>query len=71
MKQQSLSRLLKAMLALGTVCLLLVYLVVIPSYGVSMRSDGVSKLVSQKLDQAMRLAQQTPARDVEHFSGAE
>lgn len=42
-------------------------------YGVSMRSDGVSKLVSQKLDQAIRLAGvqdgQSP-RDVESFTGA-
>ena len=41
-------------------------------YGVSMRGDGVSKLVSQKLDQAMRLASSgTDARDVESFSGAQ
>ena len=40
-------------------------------YGVSMRSDGVSKLVSQKLDQAIRLAHADDGqtRDVEHFSG--
>ena len=30
-------------------------------YGVSMRSDGVSKLVSQRLDQAVRQARTTPA----------
>ena len=42
-------------------------------YGVSMRGDGVSKLVSQKLDQAIRLADSTGAapRDVEEFSGAQ
>ena len=41
-------------------------------YGVSMRSDGVSKLVSQRLDQAVRQAQNaTPAVDVETFSAAE
>ena len=41
-------------------------------YGVSMRGDGVSKLVSQKLDQAIRLSSSTsaPPRDVESFSGA-
>ncbi len=37
-------------------------------YGVSMKSDGVSKLVSQRLDQALRQA--TEAKDVEDFSGA-
>ena len=41
-------------------------------YGVSMRSDGVSKLVSQKLDQAIRAASGPNApRDVESFSGAQ
>ncbi|MGN0072406.1 MAG: chromosome segregation protein SMC [Coriobacteriales bacterium] len=41
-------------------------------YGVSMRSDGVSKLVSQKLDQAIRSASgPNAARDVESFSGAQ
>lgn len=42
-------------------------------YGVSMRGDGVSKLVSQKLDQAIRLAgnADSTARDIESFSGAE
>lgn len=41
-------------------------------YGVSMRSDGVSKLVSQKLDQAIRNASgPNAARDVESFSGAQ
>ncbi len=41
-------------------------------YGVSMRSDGVSKLVSQKLDQALRQATDAPDEmDVEAFSGAE
>ena len=42
-------------------------------YGVSMRGDGVSKLVSQKLDQAIRLADSSDAepRDVESFSGAQ
>ncbi len=42
-------------------------------YGVSMRGDGVSKLVSQKLDQAIRLAGTTDesARDIESFSGAQ
>lgn len=41
-------------------------------YGVSMRGDGVSKLVSQKLDQAIRLADSAggQAVDVETFSGA-
>ncbi len=42
-------------------------------YGVSMRSDGVSKLVSQKLDQAIRLAgaQNSPTpRDIDSFTGA-
>ena len=37
-------------------------------YGVSMRSDGVSKLVSQKLDQAIRNV--SNARDVDSFTGA-
>ena len=42
-------------------------------YGVSMRGDGVSKLVSQKLDQAIRLAGSGTGepRDVESFSGAQ
>ena len=40
-------------------------------YGVSMRSDGVSKLVSQKLDQAIRLAHTSEAKDVDEFSGAQ
>ena len=42
-------------------------------YGVSMRSDGVSKLVSQKLDQQIRLSTEDTgqARDVEEFSGAQ
>lgn len=41
-------------------------------YGVSMRSDGVSKLVSQKLDQQIRLSTEDSGqtRDVEEFSGA-
>lgn len=41
-------------------------------YGVSMRSDGVSKLVSQKLDQTIRLSEDASGqpRDVEQFSGA-
>ena len=41
-------------------------------YGVSMRSDGVSKLVSQKLDQTIRLSEEEDGtvRDVEEFSGA-
>ena len=41
-------------------------------YGVSMRSDGVSKLVSQKLDQTIRISDVDDAKikDVEHFSGA-
>ncbi len=38
-------------------------------YGVSMRSDGVSKLVSQKLDQAIRSVGKT--RDVDSFTGAQ
>ncbi len=37
-------------------------------YGVSMRSDGVSKLVSQKLDQAIRSVSGT--KDVDSFTGA-
>ena len=37
-------------------------------YGVSMRSDGVSKLVSQKLDQVIRNVSGT--RDVDSFTGA-
>lgn len=42
-------------------------------YGVSMRSDGVSKLVSQKLDQQIRLSTEDSGqtRDVEEFSGAQ
>mgnify|MGYP002577879461 FL=1 len=42
-------------------------------YGVSMRSDGVSKLVSQKLDQQIRLSSEDSGqtRDVEEFSGAQ
>ena len=41
-------------------------------YGVSMRSDGVSKLVSQKLDQAIRsVGGSGGARDVESFTGAQ
>jgi chromosome segregation protein len=42
-------------------------------YGVSMRSDGVSKLVSQKLDQTIRLSEDASGRprDVEEFSGAQ
>ncbi len=42
-------------------------------YGVSMRSDGVSKLVSQKLDQTIRLAEGDSGapRDIEEFSGAQ
>ena len=40
-------------------------------YGASMRSDGVSKLVSQKLDQAIRLAHTSEAKDVDEFSGAQ
>ena len=41
-------------------------------YGVSMSSDGVSKLVSQKLDQQIRLSTEDSGqtRDVEEFSGA-
>lgn len=41
-------------------------------YGVSMRSDGVSKLVSQKLDQAIRMADANISyRDVESFTAAQ
>ncbi len=40
-------------------------------YGVSMRNDGVSKLVSQRLDQALRQAHDAPeAPQVDSFSGA-
>ena len=40
-------------------------------YGVSMRNDGVSKLVSQRLDQALRQAREAPAApEVDSFSGA-
>jgi len=39
MKQSTLARSLKVMLALGTLCLLAVYLIVIPSFGVSMRTQ--------------------------------
>ncbi len=40
-------------------------------YGVSMRNDGVSKLVSQRLDQALRQAHEAPATpEVDSFSGA-
>ena len=40
-------------------------------YGVSMRNDGVSKLVSQRLDQALRQAQSAPVKNVDSFSGAQ
>jgi chromosome segregation protein len=40
-------------------------------YGVSMKGDGVSKLVSQRLDQAIRIADTSKATpEVESFSGA-
>ena len=42
-------------------------------YGVSMRSDGVSKLVSQRLEQAIRLdrSEGSASLDIEGFSNAE
>ena len=41
-------------------------------YGVSMRSDGVSKLVSQRLDQALKQASDAPQpHDIDSFSGAQ
>ena len=41
-------------------------------YGVSMRSDGVSKLVSQRLDQALKQASDAPQpKDIDSFSGAQ